>query len=430
MTISYPLFCSLFFLLLLFAVRALQRALRYAGYEYARELFRKKMHVLRFTVPPSFFQKMHESFFQMLRFFQQTLTCLYAIFACEYGKRLIATLPIGFALQGALAIGILIFSLFFADLLALTLATTSPKKVGKCALFFLLFFLWIASPLIAFFVFLQQRIEKWRSSPFIPPETETFFHKVLTDDRAHFEANDQKWILAFFTFKKRIAKEIMIPRIDITAIDESTSLQEAAELFLEERYSRIPVYAQNLDEVTGVLLYKDLFHLYITKKNLNQPVKSLVKPVIYAPESKKISSLLQEFRSKQLHFAVIVNEYGGTEGIVTIEDILEELVGEIEDEYDAPEKAIFWKLPNGSWVVDAKMSTIDVAGKIGIEIPQSSEYETLGGYIFDRAGTIPLKGWSLHHDTFSLEVLESSERAVEKIRITPKKPNVTSKSKR
>ena len=133
----------------------------------------------------------------------------------------------------------------------------------------------------------------------------------------------------------------------------------------------------------------------------------------------KISQLLQEFRHKQIHLAIVVDEWGGTEGIVTIEDVLEELVGEISDEYDTSSELLYTKSPSGDWIVDAKMSIIDILEDLNISIPQGPEYDTIGGYIFHRAGTIPSKGWKIHHDDFELEVLGSNERAIEKIRITP-----------
>ena len=118
--------------------------------------------------------------------------------------------------------------------------------------------------------------------------------------------------------------------------------------------------------------------------------------------------------------AIIVDEYGGTEGIVTIEDILEELVGEIEDEYDIGEDAEYSEIPGGGWVVDAKMSILDIEQQIGIQIPPNHEYETVGGYVFHCAGTIPAKGWRLSHDDFDLEVLSSDERSLKKIKIIPR----------
>ena len=117
--------------------------------------------------------------------------------------------------------------------------------------------------------------------------------------------------------------------------------------------------------------------------------------------------------------AIIVDEYGGTEGIVTIEDILEELVGEIEDEYDTEDETLFKAHKTGEWIVDAKMSINDIEKELGVAIPHSPEYDTIGGYIFHRAGTIPAKGWRIHHENFELEILSSTERAIDKIRIIP-----------
>lgn len=239
----------------------------------------------------------------------------------------------------------------------------------------------------------------------------------------YLEPNDQKLILSVVSFKERIAREVMVPRIDMYTLDANTSVKEAAEGFLEEGYSRIPIWKDNVDNIVGTLYYKDLFTLILNhpndSKELEAPIEKLIKPIVYTPETKKISQLLQEFRSKQIHLAIVVDEYGGTEGIVTIEDILEELVGEIADEYDYDEEALYSILPSGGWIVDAKMTIIDIEDELGIKIPQSPEYDTIGGFIFHKAGTIPSKGWRLHQDHFDLEVLSSSERTLEKIRVTP-----------
>ncbi|MDE3046346.1 MAG: HlyC/CorC family transporter [Verrucomicrobiota bacterium] len=237
----------------------------------------------------------------------------------------------------------------------------------------------------------------------------------------HLEPADQKLIGSFLNFKERIAKEIMVPRVDLFALEASTTIHEATRLFAKEGYSRIPIYRGSFDQIAGVVLYKDLLKCYAAPKPaLEAPLDSIAKPVLYAPENKKISQLLQEFRNKQIHMAIIVDEYGGTEGIVTIEDILEELVGEIEDEYDIDEDADFSEIPGGGWVIDAKMSIVDIEEKLGIQIPPSPEYETIGGYVFHCAGTIPAKGWRLSHDQFDLEVLSSNERSLKKLKILPR----------
>lgn len=266
----------------------------------------------------------------------------------------------------------------------------------------------------------------------LPPssETRTFSikDKILeilhdTEFAPFLDPNDQKLILSVISFKERIAREVMVPRINMYTLSSAISIKEAAKRFLEEGYSRIPVWKENVDNIIGTLYYKDLFKSYFNSsgspKELEGSIEHLLKPIVYAPETKKITQLLQEFRSKQIHLAIVVDEYGGTEGIVTIEDILEELVGEIGDEYDWGEEALFTVLPSGGWIVDAKMTILDIEDELGISIPQSPEYDTVGGYIFHKAGAIPSKGWRLHQDDFELEVLSSSERMVGKIKLVP-----------
>lgn len=239
----------------------------------------------------------------------------------------------------------------------------------------------------------------------------------------YLEVNDQQLIVSVVSFKERIAREIMVPRIDMYTLSSNTSVREAVKAFSEEEYSRIPVWKESVDQIIGTLHYKDLLKIYDSsaklENELDSPIENLLKPILYTPETKKISQLLQEFRSKQIHLAIVVDEYGGTEGIVTIEDILEELVGEIADEYDSDEEALFTPLPSGGWIVDAKMSILDIEDELGVRVPSSPEYDTIGGYIFHKTGTIPKKGWSLHQNDFDLEILSSSDRSIEKIRITP-----------
>jgi CBS domain containing-hemolysin-like protein len=242
-----------------------------------------------------------------------------------------------------------------------------------------------------------------------------------SDLQQHLDPSDQKLISSLVNFKERVAKEIMVPRVDLFALPAETTIQEASKLFASEGYSRIPIYKESLDQIAGVVLYKDLLRYYTQNTNLESPLETLAKPVLYSPENKKITLLLQEFRNQQIHMAIIVDEYGGTEGIVTIEDILEELVGEIEDEYDIGEEREFWEIPGGGgWIVDAKMTLFDIEDQLGIRIPSNPEYETIGGYIFHCAGTIPSKAWRLSHDDFDLEILSSNERSIKKIKIAPR----------
>lgn len=278
-----------------------------------------------------------------------------------------------------------------------------------------------------FFRLMQALMPKERRAK-TPIPSEQLREKVLellqkSEISAYLEANEQKLILSILSFKDRIVREVMVPRIEIFALSAETSIKEAAKSFIEERYSRVPVYSESVDNVVGVLFYKDLLKAFVdaegAAEKLALPVKPLAKPILYSPETKKIAQLLQEFRNKQIHLAIVVNEWGGTEGIVTIEDVLEELVGEIADEFDIGQPSLYTPISGGGWIVDAKMSIVDVQEELGVKIPLSPEYDTIGGYVFHRAGSIPGKGWRIHHDDFDLEVLSSSERTIEKIKIIP-----------
>ncbi|MCB1149457.1 MAG: HlyC/CorC family transporter [Chlamydiia bacterium] len=243
---------------------------------------------------------------------------------------------------------------------------------------------------------------------------------------AHLAVADKDLIESVVSFPSRIAREVMIPRVDIFALPARTPIREAAEKCIEEGYSRVPVYKNSVDEIIGILMYKDLLIKYMEfsinpgkPEILETPIDTIVKKTLYTPETKKISHLLQEFRKKQQHMAIVVDEYGGTEGIVTIEDILEEIVGDIADEYDEDQE-LYVALASGCWIIDARMSILDIEEELGINIPQEGEYDTIGGYIYYRTGTIPPKGFVIDHDDFRIDIVKSGERGVEKIRLTPK----------
>jgi len=225
-------------------------------------------------------------------------------------------------------------------------------------------------------------------------------------------------MIAISNLGTRLCKEVMIPRVNITSLNEKTPFKEAAAVFIKENYSRIPVYRATQDDIVGVVHFKDLFrHLYEKKEGTLQ---DLIRPVLFAPETKKISILLKEFQKKQIHMAIIVDEYGGTEGLITVEDILEEIVGDIFDEYDHDE--IITKIEtetDGSFVVDAKISLTDIESMTQIRFPKLFDYDTLGGFIYHKAGTIPEIGYKIFLDDFSLEVIKGSDRLIETVKITP-----------
>lgn len=329
-----------------------------------------------------------------------------------------------------------LFLLFFtlADYLARLIGNRYPEKTITFSAFPASIFMALAFPLTFIFLKISEMVVRGAHfDAFADPHVEETKQEIIdlieeSSQEHQLDLHDKKLIESVMQFKDRIAREIMVPRVDVFSLPHDITIAKAGEFLINEGYSRTPVYKDTLDNIIGVLMYKDIFAKYMESKHKNDPsileapIESLVKNVLYTPETKKISHLLQEFRKKQVHLAIIVDEYGGTEGIVTIEDILEEIVGDIADEYDK-EEALFVPLPEGGWIVDARMTIPDIEDQLGVEIAQEGDYDTLGGYIFHETGTIPNKGFIIRQPGFELEVLRSNDRRVEKVRIHPLRPS-------
>lgn len=325
-------------------------------------------------------------------------------------------------------IGLIILFFFFGDYLPRIFGTRQPRRAfrvgGPLASIMLLLVLPITYPLLkatsnfsrTLYFDLSQASETQAKHEILEILQEVEFGPTL-------EPNEKRLITSLLNFRNRIAREIMVPRVDLFSLPNTTTIREAAAKIREEGYSRVPVYEETVDTIVGVVMYKDILTTYMDyvsnnndPKILEAPISVIQKPVIYTPETKKIAQLLQDFKKEQSHLAIVVDEYGGTEGIVTIEDILEEIVGEISDEYDT-DKALYIPQPDGSWIVDARMNILDVQEELGIPIPEEAEYDTVGGFIAHTSGTIPAPGFMIHHDDFEMEIISSNDRTVEKVRI-------------
>ena len=209
----------------------------------------------------------------------------------------------------------------------------------------------------------------------------------------------------------------MTPRPDIVAVPERASVPELRALFREQEYSRFPVYKENLDNILGVIRVKDLLQL---DHQAADSIVPLIRPATFVPETKRVPELLKEFQRKQVQMAIVVDEYGGTAGLVTIEDLLEEIVGEIRDEDDVESEPIVEE-GNGSFVFSAKVSFDDLRERLDLEI-ESGGFETVGGYVLARVGRVPAVGETLEIDGLSIEVLEAERRRIHKVRIRKPAP--------
>ena len=248
---------------------------------------------------------------------------------------------------------------------------------------------------------------------------------LSSEDHKTLDPATKRLVYSLAHFDDKTCREVMVPRIKIECLQDTSSIFEAITLFVEEGFSRLPVYENSVDHITGVLLYKDVLE-YTFKKNVldaeslkNSPISSLITPILYAPENKKISELFQVMRIRKIHAGIIVNEYGCTEGLITIEDIFEELIGsEILDEHDEEDELLYKKTHDKGWIVEANLSIIDAEREFGINLPHHPEYETIGGFICSTMGIIPKPGSVIHHDKYEIKVLSSNKRKIEKVKIT------------
>jgi magnesium and cobalt exporter, CNNM family len=212
-------------------------------------------------------------------------------------------------------------------------------------------------------------------------------------------------------------REVMTPRPDVIAIRSDAPLAQLRDLFREQQYSRIPVYGENLDNIIGVVFVKDLVAL---PAEANPPLTTLMRSAYFVPESKRVSELLKEMQRRQAQTAIVVDEYGGTAGLVTVEDLLEEIVGEIRDEYDVESETVTDE-GSGTFVFSGKVSVDEVADRLGVEIEREG-FETLGGYLLSHLGRMPYVGERFDVDELAVEVLEVERRRINKARVRRREP--------
>lgn len=227
------------------------------------------------------------------------------------------------------------------------------------------------------------------------------------------ETEEKEMIFSVLDFGDTVAREVMVPRIDIVAVEAATPMNEALDAMVGAGHSRVPVYRETIDDVIGFLYIKDL--LKVLRQGGNPPLVEVMRPALFAPESKPVSDLLRELQKSRTHVSIVVDEYGGTSGMVTIEDILEEIVGDIQDELDADEPEVV-ALANGEgFVLDAGMSIDDVAQLLKIELPEQ-ESDTLGGFIYDQLGEVPKEGARVVHANVEFHVLKVADRRILKVK--------------
>jgi CBS domain containing-hemolysin-like protein len=234
------------------------------------------------------------------------------------------------------------------------------------------------------------------------------------------EGDERRLLQSIVDFGNTLVREVMTPRPDILAIREDAKLGDLLNLFREQEYSRFPVYRENLDNIVGFVFVKDLIQLVDQSVPADAPIERLLRPGTFVPETKRVPELLKEFQRKRVQIAIVVDEYGGTAGLVTIEDLLEQIVGDIRDEYDVESEPIVDE-GSGAFVFSAKVSIDEFRERLDVEI-EGDGFETVGGFVLARAGRVPSVGETFETDGLIVEVLEAERRRIHKIRVRKATP--------
>jgi len=221
-------------------------------------------------------------------------------------------------------------------------------------------------------------------------------------------------IYSIFELGDTLAREVMVPRIDVIALDVSTPLLEALDAIMEVGHSRIPVYRETIDNVQGVLYAKDLLP-YLRQGRSDVPLKKILREAYFIPETKRASDLLPDLQQRRVHMAVVVDEYGGTAGLVTIEDLVEEIVGEIQDEYDAEEPFVEF-VNDDEYLFDARVDLDDLNRLMNVELP-TEDSDTLGGFIYTELGKVPTVGDQVAFGNMGFTVESVAGRRIKKVRV-------------
>ena len=222
-------------------------------------------------------------------------------------------------------------------------------------------------------------------------------------------------IYSIFQLGDTLCREIMVPRIDVLALEINITVDDAIQAFSASGHSRIPVYEDTIDNVIGVLYAKDLLRVQLDSQNLAS-LRSLLRPAYFVPEAKKVEELLSEMRANRVHISIVVDEYGGMAGLVTLEDIVEEIVGEIRDEYDQAEELLYQHIDSDEYLFQGRIDVNEFNEIMELDLAKDVA-DTLGGYISAQVGHVPAGGEQLQVDGWLLTVEQVSGRRIRKVRV-------------
>ncbi len=319
-----------------------------------------------------------------------------------------------------LAIGtVTLFVLIFGEITPKSFANKEAERFSMGVAPYIELFSFILAPIIKGLTWVTSFVMKRIGSnskgvkPFISEE-EIIRFLTVGEQEGIIETDEKQMINSIFEFDDIIVKEIMVPRIHMSCIEINDQLDELIDLIINLGFSRIPVYNDTVDNIVGVVYAKDLLPL-LKKDDYGVDIQKIMRPAYYIPETKKIDNLLSEFRKEKIHMAIILDEYGGTSGLVTIEDLLEEIVGDIQDEYDEEENWIKI-IDEHEIVIDGRVDIDEINELLNINLPEE-DYETISGFILSMLGYVPDDGEAIEFENLHITVEKVIRRRISKVRI-------------
>tara|TARA_Y100000996_G_scaffold305468_1_gene242490 strand:- start:1199 stop:2383 length:1185 start_codon:yes stop_codon:yes gene_type:complete len=309
--------------------------------------------------------------------------------------------------------------IIFGEILPKTIAMRSSSQFANIVYYPLRAFMILLHPITLILNGINKFVLKLvpKEEKAFDTEEELEILAELGEEKGSLDEEESDMIRSIIKFDDKTVREIMTPRVDILSLPSDASIDDAMDLIAKKQFSKIPLYRENIDEITGIVYAKDLVP-YLIGSRPNVKLQSISRNVYFVPEQKPIDDLLNDFKEKKISLAIVVDEWGGTSGMVTLEDIVEEVMGEIRDPYDL-EKSPVSQINDENFIVDGKISIYDLEEEIeGMSFPEDRDYDTLGGLILDNLEDIPKQGQSVIHDEWMIKVLDLDGNRITKVQIT------------
>jgi len=287
----------------------------------------------------------------------------------------------------------------------------------------LTFFFYLLYPVTFVFVFFSQSLSQligFEKNKQNLSEAEIRTLVDISEETGGLQKDEKEMIHSIFEMSETLAREIMVPRTDMVCLEKGATMEQVLEVVRAKTHSRIPVYNETIDNISGILYIKDLLPLLKNDQQIELDLQKLLRPAYYVPEQKKINELLREYQTAKIHMAIVVDEYGGTSGLVTLEDVIEEIVGEIQDEFDS-EAPMLERHDEKTFTADASMLIDEINSELGMDLPAEEGVDTLAGFLLGQFGSVPKSQEKLTFNDYEFIVEKATKKRIQSVKIILKK---------